>query len=227
MNNYCLIPARGGSKRIPRKNIIDFYGKPLIAWSIECALKSNLFKDVFVSTDDREIASISSQYGAKIPFLRPKEIATDETLDVDVRNHFINWLKNSNIKAKYLCYLYPTAPFITTNTLKGCYEKIKNSDVDSVFTVTSYSYPVQRALKENKDKTLSFLWGEHSNSRSQELPELLHDAGQCYFYNLNKNPKNNYGRRIGYRLPRMMCQDIDTFEDLEVAKKLFNIIKNN
>ena len=225
MNNICVIPARGGSKRIPKKNIKNFHGKPLIAWSIECALNSQLFKDVYVSTDSTEIASISESFGAKIPFIRPKEISTDNTLDVEVRIHFINWLKNSNIKANFLCYLYPTAPFITVDTLRGCYKKIKDSDADSLLTVTNYPYPVQRALKENEDNSLSFVWDKYANSRSQDLTEFLHDAGQCYFYNLKKDFKEAYGKRIGFKLPRIMCQDIDNLEDFDTAKRLFSLIR--
>ena len=226
MNNICLIPARGGSKRIPNKNIKSFHGKPLIAWSIECALSSKLFKDVYVSTDSPEIASISESFGAKIPFMRPKEISTDKTPDLEVRVHFINWLKDSNIQANYLCYLYPTAPFITVDTLQGCYEKLKNSNADSILTVTNYPYPVQRALQKNEDESLSFVWEKHSNSRSQNLTELFHDAGQCYFFNLKKNYDQAYGKRIGYKLPRIICQDIDDLEDFDIAKILFSIIKN-
>ena len=163
MKNICLIPARGGSKRIPKKNIKNFHGKPLIAWSIECAISSNLFEDVYISTDDEEIAEIASNYGAKIPFKRPKEISNDTTLDADVRNHFISWLKKSNIKADFLCYLYPTAPFISHETLNGCLNIIVNSNYDCVFTITTFSSPVLRALKKNEDNTLSFMWEKFQN----------------------------------------------------------------
>ncbi len=226
MKNVCLIPARGGSKRIPRKNIKEFHGKPLIAWSIECAISSNLFEDVYISTDDDEIAEIASKYGAKIPFKRPKDISNDISLDSDVRDHFISWLRKKDIKADFLCYLYPTAPFITHETLNGCFQSILNSNYDCVFTVTTFPYSPLRALKKNEDNNLTFMWEKFQNMRSQELPELFHDAGQCYFFNLNKKINNGYGIRFGYELPRYLCQDIDTYEDFQMAEKLFSIMRN-
>ena len=227
MKNVCLIPARGGSKRIPKKNIKEFYGKPLIAWSIECAISSKLFDDVYVSTDNHEIAEVAKSYGATIPFMRPKQLSHDMVLDIEVRNHFIDWLKKSEIKTDYLCYLYATAPFITIETLEGCYNKLKQSDADSILTVTSFPYPILRALKINKDKTLSFNWPEHQNSMSQDLPEYFHDVGQCYFFNLNREIKEGYGKRVGYELPRYLCQDIDTIEDFKMAEKLFALLKKD
>lgn len=217
--NICLIPARGGSKRIPKKNIKEFNGKPLIAWSIECALLSKLFKDVYVSTDDLEIASIAKKYGAKIPFIRPKELSDDYSKDEDVRNHFIKWMDDSKIECNHLCYLYATAPFITTETLNSCYELLINTNSYLVMTVTKFPYPVQRALKKDAYDNLSFMWEEFKNYRSQDLPELFHDAGQCYFFNLNNKIK--LGSRIGFELPRHQCQDIDTMEDFAFAEKLF------
>lgn len=227
MKNICLIPARGGSKRIPRKNIKIFHGKPLIYWSIIAAKSSNLFDEIYVSTDDLEIAAIAEKYGAMIPFIRPKEISNDYANDKDVRDHFLNWMKINYKKVDILCYLYATAPFINKETLYGCRKLLLDSGSFLAYTITSFPYPVMRALKQNNDGTVVFKWPKYSNSRSQDLPELLHDAGQCYFFNLNK--KSEVDKVVGYKISRLYANDIDTIEDFEVAEKLFKIIrkKNN
>ena len=222
MKSICVIPARGGSKRIPRKNIKMFHGKPIIAWSIEKAKSSGLFEDVFISTDDKEIATIAEKYGATIPFLRPDHLSDEYARDDDVIDHFIEWMKDKRIKADILCYLYATAPFITHKTLRECQQLLIDSGSSLAHTVSKYSYPVFRSLKKNDSGHLSFMWDEFANSRSQDLPELLHDAGQCYFFNLKK-----YGHkeiRVGYEIPRLNCLDIDTLEDFEIAEKLFPIV---
>ena len=221
MKSQCVIPARGGSKRIPRKNIKLFHGKPLIAWSIEAAKTSGLFEDVYVSTDDDEIADIAEIYGAKIPFLRPASISNDFAVDKEVRDHFIGWMKRSMIQADTLCYLYPTAPFIQRKTLVECQKLLIDTNAACAHTVTKYAYPVLRSLKKDDNGFLSFMWDEYSRSRSQDLPELLHDAGQCYFYDLRKY--GNDETRVGYEIPRLYCQDIDTIEDFEIAEKLFGL----
>ena len=219
MSKICLIPARGGSKRIPRKNIKLFHGKPLIAWSIENAIKSDIFDQIYVSTDDDEIAQIAKEYGAKIPFLRPRNISDDHSNDNDVRNHFLKWLKEKNLNCKFLCYLYPTAPFISKNTLDSCLKLLIKSDCYSVKTITKFNYPVQRALKKDKENNVSYMWEEFKNYRSQDLNELFHDAGQCYFFNLQKNEEKGV---LGYELSRFECQDIDTIEDFKFAEFLFD-----
>ena len=225
MKSICVIPARGGSKRIPSKNIKMFHGKPLIAWSIEVAKSSRLFEDVYISTDDEEIAIIAEKYGAIIPFLRPDHLSDQYTSDKDVRDHFIEWMREKMIQADILCYLYATAPFLTNKTLRECQQLLIESGSSLAHTVTKYAYPVLRSLKKEESGRLSFMWDEYANSRSQDLPELLHDAGQCYFFNLNK-----YGHkesRVGYEISRIYCQDIDTLEDFEIAEKLFPIVMPN
>jgi len=222
MKNICLIPARGGSKRIPRKNIKKFCGMPLIYWSIKIAKSSELFDEIYVSTDDLEIAEIAEKYGAIIPFIRPKEISNDFANDKDVRDHFLNWMQNNCKKVDILCYLYATAPFITKETLYGCRKLLLESGSFLTHTITSYPYPVLRALEQNKDGTISFKWPQYSNSRSQDLPELLHDAGQCYFFNLNQEAQKK--KVLGYKISRLYANDIDTMEDFQVAEKLFKII---
>ncbi len=221
MKNICLIPARGGSKRIPNKNIKNFHGKPLIAWSIEAAKSSGLFESIYISTDDIKIAKIAKSYGAKIPFLRPKNLSNDFAIDKEVRDHFIKWMKDNMIDAGILCYLYATAPFINKETLIGCHETLVKSSAMSSITVTTFPYSPLRALKKDNNGFVSHMWDKYALSRSQDLPELLHDAGQCYFYNLSK-----YGiddKVVGYQIPRKYCQDIDTLEDFKIAEDLFQI----
>lgn len=224
VKNVCLIPARGGSKRLPKKNIKLFHGKPLICWSIEAAKASKIFDEIFVSTDCPEIADIATQYGASVPFMRPKELANDFATDEQVRKHFIQWLSSNQINAKFLCYLYPTAPFITPSTLIGCFELLKKKKVASTLTITSYAYPVLRSLRLlDKDNQVEFVWKEYAQTRSQDLPELFHDAGQCYFFNLQDSFEDQ--TRSGFVLPRHLVQDIDTQEDFEFAERLFAALK--
>ena len=211
MSKICLIPARGGSKRIPRKNIKLFHGKPLIAWSIESAIRSDIFDQIYVS--------IAKKYGAKIPFLRPSNLSDDYSNDKDVRNHFLKWLNEKNLNCKYLCYLYPTAPFISKKTFASCFDLLIKSDCYQVKTISKFNYPAQRALKKDKEDNLSYMWEEFKNHRSQDLNELFHDAGQCYFFNLQKNEEKGV---LGYELSRFECQDIDTIEDFKFAEFLFD-----
>ena len=224
MNSICLIPARGGSKRIYKKNICIFHGKPLIAWSIECAINSGLFEKVYVSTDDNEIKSISEKYGAVVPFIRPKEISDDFASDKDVRDHFINWFNKNNPKnIDILCYLYATAPFISIDTLTGCNNDLIKNNCGCVFTITDFTFHPLRALIKKSDGRIKYFLKEYSESRSQDLPELFHDAGQCYFFNLNKEDYEN--DRLGYKISRANSQDIDTESDLKFAEILFNLLK--
>tara|TARA_A100001388_G_scaffold277366_1_gene268205 strand:+ start:1704 stop:2396 length:693 start_codon:yes stop_codon:yes gene_type:complete len=222
----CLIPARSGSKRIPNKNIKIFHGKPLIAWSIEEALNSDLFDDVYVSTDSHDIEKVANKYGAKVPFLRPKDISDDFANDKDVRNHFISWMKRNNINADTLCYLYPTAPFVTKEILIGVDNLLKNTNVQMAMTITSYAHPIMRSFKLSDNGLITYAWEEYRNKRSQDLPEFFHDAGICYQFDLTKIEKNDPELISGYKVPRLRCQDIDNEEDFNFAENLFKLIKD-
>ena len=222
MKNICLIPARGVSKRIPRKNIKLFFGKPLISWSIEVAKSSKIFDEIYVSTDDQEIADIAKSYGATVPFLRPDNLSNDYAIDKDVIEHFIEWMAENKIHSDLLCYLYATAPFVTNEILRGVQKLLIESGAVLAHTVTEYDYPALKALKKDNDGYLSFMWEEVSNVRSQDLPQLIHDAGQCYFFNLKKYGEEK--KTVGYTIPRLFCQDIDTLEDFKDAEKLFKIL---
>ena len=225
MRSICLIPARGGSKRIPRKNLKLFFGKPLILWSIEAALSSGIFDEIYVSTDDIEIAEIAASNGANIPFLRPKNISNDYAVDQDVIDHFLGWMKENKIAADNLCYLYATAPFITTETLIGVRKLLEESEAYMAHTITKYDFSVLKALKKDKNDCLKYMWNEYSKSRSQDLSEFFHDAGQCYFFDLKKSYVEK--KIVGYILPRLYCQDIDTIEDFEQAEIIYEHFLRN
>lgn len=225
MRSICLIPARGGSKRIPRKNLKLFFGKPLISWSIETALSSGIFDEIYVSTDDIEIAEVAASNGANIPFLRPKNISNDYALDQEVIDHFLSWMKENKIEADNLCYLYATAPFITKETLIGVRKLLEETKAYMAHTITRYDFPVLKALKKDNNNCLNYMWDEFSNSRSQDIPEFFHDAGQCYFFNLKKSYVAK--KIVGYILPRLYCQDIDTIEDFEQAEIIYKYFLRN
>nr|WP_174507022.1 pseudaminic acid cytidylyltransferase [Acinetobacter sp. Marseille-Q1620] len=223
-----VIPARGGSKRIPRKNIKEFHGKPMIAWSIEAALQSRCFDEIWVSTDDAEIAEIAQQYGAKVPFLRPKELSDDFATTADVMQHAVqefNRLYTEN--PEFVCCLYATAPFVLAEDLLKGFQLIQNKTVDYVFSATTYAFPIQRAIKLSENGHVEMFYPEHFNTRSQDLTEAWHDAGQFYWGTsdawLNKTIIfSNHSSVI--QLPRYRVQDIDTYEDWERAEKMAQLL---
>ncbi len=229
MQNRCIaiIPARGGSKRIPKKNIKLFHGKPLIAYSIEVALKSKLFSKVIVSTDDQTIAKIAKEYGATVPFLRPKELSDDFTGTGAVISHAINFLKNSGEKIDFVCTIYATAPFLSEKYLIVGFEKLKNSNVKNAFSCTSMPFPIFRTFKITSDERCQMFFPEHALTRSQDLEEAYQDAGQFYWTNLNiKSDEVMFGKdSIPIIIPRHLVQDIDTPEDWTRAEFMYEAIK--
>ena len=222
-----VIPARGGSKRIPRKNIKDFYGKPLIAYSIEVALNSKLFDKVVVSTDDEEIASIAKAYGADVPFLRPKELSDDFTGTDEVVSHTLEYLKNRGEVFDYVCTIYATAPLLQEKYLIEGFEKLKNSDAVHAFSVTSMPFPIQRTFKIDENGRCKMFFPEHYMTRSQDLEEAYQDAGQFYWTKLNEQSDEiMFGKdSIPIVLPRYLVQDIDTLEDWQRAELMYKVIQ--
>ena len=226
--NVAIIPARGGSKRIPRKNIKNFCGKPIIAYSIFAAKKSGLFDRIIVSTDDQEIADIAKHWGADIPFLRPKKLADDHTVTMDVIKHAIDWLHENDTIYEYACCIYPTAPLIRTKDLQQGYEQLRQSDKMFAFSVTTFPSPIFRALKQTNTNGLAMFWPEHLNTRSQDLPEAYHDVGQFYWGKTEaflKGLQMFAEHALPIVLPRLLAHDIDTQEDWEQAELIFQLLK--
>lgn len=227
MDRICIIPARGGSKRIPRKNIKNFLGKPIIAYSIEAAIASNLFNTVMVSTDDAEIAEISKKYGAEIPFLRSKKNADDFATTVDVINEVLESYKNKGITFDVACCIYATAPFVSRNILTKGYKTLVGEKFDSVFPVMEFSFPIQRALKKDNNDKMALFQPEHLNSRSQDLEKAYHDAGQFYWFHTGmliekgKLWTDNSGVIV---IEQSEGQDIDTLEDWKLAELKYRLL---
>ncbi|HIU55779.1 MAG TPA: pseudaminic acid cytidylyltransferase [Candidatus Gallibacteroides avistercoris] len=227
MKNIAIIPARGGSKRIPRKNIKPFMGKPIIAYSIEAALHSGLFDEVMVSTDDEEIAAIARQYGASVPFYRSAEMSNDYATTADVIEEVLDIYKENGQIFDNVCCLYATAPFVTSHRLKDAFEMMINKEYNSVYPIVLFSYPVQRGLNL-EDGKIGMVWPEHLNTRSQDLPPIYHDAGQFYvstaqsFYSVRSFLTNNTG---GLILSELEVQDLDTEIDWKLAEMKYQLLR--
>ena len=221
--NLCVIPARGGSKRIPRKNIRDFCGKPMIAWSIEAAIQSGCFDRIVVSTDDAEISDVAMKYGAEVPFVRPTELSDDLTPTLPVIVHAIEWAKESGMHPSLVCCFYATAPFARSVDIRKGQTLLEHSDAAYAFAATSYPFPIQRAIRVTNDGRAEMFWPEHFYTRSQDLEEAWHDAGQFYWGRVTawESALRNFGREsIPIHVPRYLVQDIDTEEDWTRATML-------
>ena len=225
-----VIPARGGSKRIPRKNIKLFGGKPMIAWSIEAAYRTGLFDRIVVSTDDEEIASIAKKYGAEVPFLRPAKLSDDHTGTVPVIAHAIEWHLKHNFYPIEVCCIYATAPFIRSEDIKLGQEILDKLDVDFAFSVTAYAFPIQRAIKLREDGRIEMFDPSKFQVRTQDLPEAYHDAGQFYWGTRDAwlSGRPIFGPKSApVFLPRHRVQDIDTPEDWEQAELMMEMLRNS
>ena len=225
--NICVIPARGGSKRIPRKNIKEFNGKPIIAYSIEAALKSNCFSQVIVSTDDDEISEVAKKYGALVPFVRPDELSNDYAGTISVIKHAIEWMENNNNYIESVCCLYATAPFIQSKIISKAYQQLKDSNSDYCFSVTSFSFPIQRAIKIVQGDKVDMFYPQHFMDRSQDLEDSYHDAGQFYWgipQAFLDNEDIFSEKSIPVILPRYLVQDIDTLEDWHRAELMYKAL---
>ncbi len=221
-NKIAIIPARGGSKRLPGKNIRNFLGKPVIAYSIETALKSKLFDRVMVSTDSKQIGDIAKKYGAEVPFFRSEKNSNDSATLSDTINEVIYQYKTKGVSYDFICCLLPTAPFITTDTLNRAFSLLQSGKYSSVRPVVSYSYPIQRSFKMMNGK-VEFLFPEYSKTRSQDLEKMYHDAGQ--FYWMRSETLLNDDNRGAIVIPETQCQDIDNEEDWKLAELKFMLIK--
>jgi pseudaminic acid cytidylyltransferase len=224
-----IIPARGGSKRIPGKNIKNFCGKPMISYSIRSALKSGIFDKVIVTTDDPQIAAIAKEFGAEVPFLRPDGLANDYTTTVPVIKHTIEWIGSNIAKVKYACCIYATAPFVQSKQLISAFNRLIDDDVNGyVFAATTFPFPIQRAFKLDKEGYVAMFQPDNYNARSQDLEEAFQDAGQFYWgagetfieEKIFFSPDSK-----AHVLPRYLVQDIDTLEDWRRAELMFEVLK--
>lgn len=224
-----VIPARGKSKRIPRKNIRSFLGKPIIAWVIQSAIRSNCFDEVVVSTDDHEISEIAKIYGASVPFIRPDHLSDDHTGTSDVIRHAIQWFDANGKVPEYICCMYATAPFIISSDIIRSLNILIENRVDYVFSVSRYSYPIQRALGFTNDKKVKLFFPSFLESRSQDLNEAFHDAGQFYWGTrdawISKKAIVS-GSTIPFFLPEYQVQDIDNEDDWRMAEFKFKAFMN-
>lgn len=225
-NCLAIITARGGSKRIPRKNIKNFLGHPIIKYSIDAALNAGCFKDVIVSTDDEEIAEIAKSYGASVPFLRSQDTSDDFATTVDVLTEVLNELRKIGKNYDYCCGIYPTAPFVTSAKLQQAYTNIVNSQAQSVVPIVRFGFPILRSFKI-ENGLVKMNWPEHMVTRSQDLPAAYHDCGQFYFLEVRsflEHKKLFPPITIPLEMPETEVQDIDTEEDWKIAEIKYSLL---
>lgn len=223
-----IIPARGGSKRIPRKNVKSFAGKPMIAYSIETAHQSGLFDRILVSTDDAEIGEIARQYGGEAPFVRPAEFSGDYCSSIDVIKHALQWAIDNWGAVEYACCIYATAPFVQARYLREGHDKLFASGKSYAFSVTSFPFPIQRAIRVNAEGAVEMFYPEHYLTRSQDLEEAFHDAGQFYWGRSEAflNDERIFSpASLPVILPRHLVQDIDTPEDWRRAELMYRVLR--
>ncbi len=220
----CVIPARGGSKRIPHKNVRSFHGRPMIAWSISAALESGMFDRVVVSTDDPKIADVAVSEGAEVPFMRPADLSDDHTATAPVIAHAIQSLGEDASTNGKTCCLYATAPFVSAKDIATAYQTLEEAAADFAFPVTTFAHPTQRAVYLRANGRMEMCQPEHALTRSQDLEETYHDVGQFYW---GRNAAWQAGKAIigpdaaPLVIPRYRAQDIDTPEDWDLAERLF------
>ena len=226
MKMLAVITARGGSKRIPRKNVKEFCGKPILAYSIEAAIGAGIFDTVMVSTEDEEIAEIAKRYGAEVPFYRSEQTAGDYATTNDVLLEVLEEYEKRGMHFDIGCCIYPTAPFVTAEKLKKAVESLKNSDADTLIPVVSFSYPPQRAMVQ-EDGKLVFRYPQYLDSRSQDLIPQYHDVGQFYLFKteaFRKSRKLMVGNIIPMEISEMEVQDIDNQVDWELAELKYRLL---
>ena len=223
-----IITARGGSKRIPRKNIKSFLGAPIISYPLAAALDSKVFEEVMVSTDDAEIADVAARHGATIPFYRSPATSHDHAMTAEVVIEVLQEYRKRDRDFGFACCLYPTAPFVTAAILASGYEILRSNNVDSVIPVVRFGYPIQRAMRI-ADGRLEMIWPENLNKRSQDLPAAFHDAGQFYWLNVEAfmDQKKLFMRNTAaLEMPESETQDIDNEEDWRIAEMKYSILRN-
>lgn len=224
MANIAIITARGGSKRIPRKNIKDFCGKPIMVYSIETAKQSALFDEVMVSTDDDEIAEVARKYGANVPFMRSAATSNDYATTADVIREVLREYDKREKQFEWVCCVYPTAPFVTAKKLRDSFSYLREKNANALVPVVKFSYPPQRAMVI-ENGLLQYKSPENVRVRSQDLEPLYHDAGQYYFWKVDKFSEGIIDNTVPYILNEMEVQDIDNWEDWKLAENKYRIIQ--
>lgn len=229
MRRIAVITARGGSKRIPRKNIREFCGKPILAYSVQAALESGIFDTVMVSTEDKEIAETACRYGAEVPFLRSSRNSDDFAVTKDVLREVLEEYESRGERFDVLCCIYPTAPFVTGERLREAVELLEKNGADSVLTVARFSFPPQRCVIV-QDGFLQFKWPEYAQTRSQDLEPYYHDAGQFYCLNVESFHEQEVlvmQKTVPLILPETEIQDIDTEEDWKIAELKYRLLHDS
>lgn len=221
MKNLAIITARGGSKRIPQKNIKHFMGKPMLAYAVEAALNAGIFDEVMVSTDDLQIANIAKQYNAKVPFMRSQETSNDFATTYDVLVEVMDSYKSIGQEFDNICCIYPCVPFLTPDILKDAFGKFLQSKADRLTPVVKYSFPIQRAFVINENGFLAFREPENQSTRSQDLQPTYHDVGMFYFY---KSDRLNSNKISSYEMDERVVQDIDTMDDWKMAEMKYKVM---
>lgn len=223
MRNLCIIPARGGSKRIPRKNVKPFMGKPILAYSIENALTTGLFDEVMVSTDDAEIIEVAKQYGASVPFVRSEKTANDYAILADVIQEVVGMYEDRGESFDNVCCLLATCPLVKPSYISDAYEKLIHSDFISVYPVVQFSYPILRSLKMDENGEVAMNWPEYAKTRSQDLAPAYHDSGSFYWHKITPWLKG-LRKGGGIVIEEDLVQDIDTEQDWKMAEMKFQIL---
>lgn len=224
MKNLCIIPARGGSKRIPRKNVKLFMGKPMLAYSVENALSTGLFDEVMVSTDDSEITEVAKQYGASVPFLRSEKTANDYAILADVIREVLDLYAEREKYFDNICLLLATAPLVESKSINEAYEKLIASDFSTIVPIVQYSYPILRSYKMNEAGCIDWNWPEYAKARSQDLAPAYHDSGTFYWHKTQLWLKGRITRG-GIIVDEDTVQDIDTEQDWKMAEMKYRILK--
>lgn len=221
MSKAAIITARGGSKRIPRKNIKEFMGKPMLAYAIEAAITSGIFDEIMVSTEDKEIAEIAKKYGANVPFFRSEATANDYATTADVLNEVKEEYKKRGKEFETICCIYPCVPFLTGDILKAAFETFDKSGKTALTPVVKYSFPIQRAFKINENGDLEYREPENAPKRSQDLEPMYHDVGMFYFYS---SAKDKTSGTVPYITDESVIQDIDTEDDWKIAEMKYKLL---
>ena len=223
MKNLCIIPARGGSKRIPRKNVKPFMGKPIVAYSIENAIATGLFDEIMVSTDDPEIIAVAKQYGASVPFVRSEKTANDYATLADVLHEVLNMYADQGKDFDNMCCMLATCPLVKPSYITEAYEKLINSDFISVYPIVQFSYPILRSLKMDEQGEVSMNWPEYAKTRSQDLAAAYHDSGTFYWHKIALW-QTGVRKSAGIVIEEDLVQDIDTEQDWRMAEMKFQIL---